>query len=51
MCIRDSAYLEESLRRFPDGAEQQRLALAAGFSSARHRSLVTGQMGALLLQA
>ena len=45
------AYLEESLRRFPDGAEQQRLALDAGFSSARHRSLVAGQMGALLLQA
>jgi demethylmenaquinone methyltransferase/2-methoxy-6-polyprenyl-1,4-benzoquinol methylase len=45
------AYLEESLRNFPDGGEQERMALTAGFAVARHRSLVAGQMGLLLLQA
>ena len=45
------AYLEESLRCFPDGRAQERLALDAGFASARHRSLMAGQMGALLLWA
>jgi demethylmenaquinone methyltransferase/2-methoxy-6-polyprenyl-1,4-benzoquinol methylase len=43
------AYLEDSLRRFPTGAEQEALALAAGFSSARHRLLAGGQMGLLQL--
>ena len=45
------AYLEESLRSFPIGQEQECLALDAGFSTARHRVLMAGQMGALLLQA
>ena len=45
------AYLEESLRSFPKGQVQERLARDAGFSSARHRVLMAGQMGALLLQA
>ena len=45
------AYLEESLRSFPNGQVQERLALDAGFSTARHRELMAGQMGALLLQA
>ncbi len=45
------AYLEESLRNFPDGGEQERMAMTAGFAVARHRSLVAGQMGLLLLQA
>ena len=43
------AYLEDSLSRFPTGAEQEALALAAGFSSARHRLLAGGQMGLLQL--
>ena len=45
------SYLEDSLKAFPDGREQESLALAAGFSKARHRSIVAGQMGLLLLQA
>jgi len=49
--LRDEyAYLEESLKRFPDGAEQERMALAAGFKTATHRPLVAGQMGLLLLK-
>ncbi|MGE4582476.1 MAG: class I SAM-dependent methyltransferase, partial [Synechococcus sp.] len=43
------AYLEQSLKRFPDGAAQEMLALEAGFQTARHRQLVAGQMGLLLL--
>jgi len=45
------AYLEDSLSRFPCGAEQERLARAAGFSQARHRLLAAGQMGLLQLMA
>jgi len=45
------AYLERSLERFPTGSEQQELALAAGFSHARHRLLAGGQMGLLQLRA
>ena len=45
------AYLEESLRRLPTGAEQERLSCAAGFASARHRLLAGGQMGLLELVA
>jgi ubiquinone/menaquinone biosynthesis methyltransferase len=45
------AYLEESLRRFPTGPEQERLARTAGFSMARHRLLAAGQMGLLELVA
>ena len=44
------AYLEQSLKRFPDGAAQERLASSAGFQTARHCQLVAGQMGLLLLQ-
>jgi demethylphylloquinol methyltransferase len=44
------AYLEASLRRFPDGAAQEQLALEAGFRVARHRALAGGQMGLLLLE-
>ena len=43
------AYLERSLERFPTGAQQEQLALAAGFSQARHRLLAAGQMGLLQL--
>ena len=43
------AYLEDSLARFPTGAEQRQLALAAGFAHAEHRPLAGGQMGLLEL--
>ena len=50
--IRDQyAYLEQSLERFPSGREQERLALAAGFTTARHRPLAVAQMGLLQLIA
>ncbi|MEB3335481.1 MAG: bifunctional demethylmenaquinone methyltransferase/2-methoxy-6-polyprenyl-1,4-benzoquinol methylase UbiE [Cyanobacteriota bacterium] len=45
------AYLEESLRRFPTGREQEQLALEAGFSLARHRPEALGLMGRLDLLA
>ena len=45
------AYLEDSLRRFPTGPEQEDLARQAGFSAARHRLLAGGQMGLLQLVA
>ena len=49
--LRDQyAYLEQSLKRFPDGSSQVRLALESGFSAARHRSLMSGQMGVLVLE-
>jgi demethylmenaquinone methyltransferase/2-methoxy-6-polyprenyl-1,4-benzoquinol methylase len=44
------AYLEDSLKRFATGAEQEAMAMDVGFRSARHRSLVAGQMGVLLLE-
>ena len=45
------AYLEDSLRRFPTGPEQEQLARQAGFSLARHQRLAGGQMGLLQLLA
>jgi len=45
------AYLEESLKRFPTGPEQQQLARRAGFSAVRHRPLAGGLMGLLELVA
>ena len=45
------AYLETSLQRFPNGAEQERLAIEAGFSQAQHRSISGQQMGILLIDA
>lgn len=45
------AYLEESLRRFPTGPEQERLAREAGFAQARHRPVALGLMGRLDLVA
>jgi len=45
------AYIEASLERFPTGAEQQRLALRAGFQMARHDPLAAGLMGLLCLTA
>lgn len=43
------AYLETSVEQFLTGAEQERQAVAAGFTAAQHRRLVGGQMGVLLL--
>jgi ubiquinone/menaquinone biosynthesis C-methylase UbiE len=45
------AYLEDSLARFPTGPQQERLAIEAGFSHARHQLLAGGQMGLLQLIA
>lgn len=45
------AYLEASLQLFPTGPEQERLARAAGFASARHVPLALGTMGRLELVA
>ena len=43
------AYLETSVEQFLTGSEQERQAVAAGFTAAQHRRLVGGQMGVLLL--
>ena len=43
------AYLEASLKRFATGAEQESMARKAGFRSAKHRAVMAGQMGMLLL--
>ena len=45
------SYLEDSLKRFATGPEQEAMALEAGFQKARHRPLVAGQMGLLLLES
>jgi len=45
------AYLEASLKTFPDGPSQETFALKAGFQEAVHRPLVAQQMGVLLLKA
>jgi demethylphylloquinol methyltransferase len=43
------AYLNPSLDRFPTGAEQVQLGLAAGFSYATHYPIASGMMGVLVL--
>ncbi len=43
------AYLNPSLDRFPTGAEQVQLGLAAGFSHATHYPIASGMMGVLVL--
>ena len=43
------AYLETSVEQFLTGEQQERQAVAAGFTAAQHRGLVGGQMGVLLL--
>ncbi|MFN9644296.1 MAG: bifunctional demethylmenaquinone methyltransferase/2-methoxy-6-polyprenyl-1,4-benzoquinol methylase UbiE [Cyanobacteriota bacterium] len=45
------AWLEESLRRFPTGPQQEALARAAGFSRAVHQPVALGLMGRLDLVA
>jgi demethylphylloquinol methyltransferase len=42
------AYLRPSIKRFPTGREQEALALAAGFASARHHAVGFGLMGCLV---
>jgi len=43
-------YLEESLKLFPQGHEQESLAIKVGFLEAKHQALGFGQMGTLLLR-
>lgn len=43
------AYLNPSLDRFPNGTEQIKLGLAAGFSRATHYPIAGGMMGVLVL--
>jgi demethylmenaquinone methyltransferase/2-methoxy-6-polyprenyl-1,4-benzoquinol methylase len=43
------AYITPSLAKFPMGAEQVKLAMAVGFSSATHYPLMGGMMGILVL--
>ena len=43
------AYLNPSLDRFPNGTEQIKLGLAAGFSRATHYPIAAGMMGILVL--
>ena len=43
-------YLRPSIKAFPRGAEQERLALAAGFQSATHYEISFGLMGCLVAQ-
>ena len=44
-------YLEESLKKFPEGSLQVLMAKEVGFSQANHKSLAAGLMGALLLKS
>eukprot|EP00879_Flechtneria_rotunda_P025012 GHRR01026541.1.p3 GENE.GHRR01026541.1~~GHRR01026541.1.p3 ORF type:complete len:112 (+),score=49.16 GHRR01026541.1:649-984(+) len=41
-------YLRPSIKRFPAGREQEKLALAAGFSKAVHYEIGFGMMGVLV---
>ncbi|KGG12966.1 MULTISPECIES: bifunctional demethylmenaquinone methyltransferase/2-methoxy-6-polyprenyl-1,4-benzoquinol methylase UbiE [Prochlorococcus] len=43
------SYLEESLKNFPNGSEQEKIALNLGFQKASYRVIAGGQMGILLL--
>lgn len=43
-------YIAPSLAKFPVGKEQERLALAAGFSKATHYAIAGGMMGILVLR-
>lgn len=42
------AYLRPSIKAFPTGAQQEQLALEAGFSSAKHYEIAFGLMGVLV---
>lgn len=41
-------YLRPSIKRFPTGVEQEAMALAAGFGSAKHHDVSFGLMGCLV---
>lgn len=43
------AYLRPSIKRFPTGREQERLAREAGFAAARHYPVGFGMMGCLVV--
>ena len=43
-------YLKDSLRNFPDGPSQEKLAKEAGFLEAKHQKIAGGQMGILILK-
>ncbi len=45
------AYLEESLKNFPEGSSQKEMAMKLGFDKARYKLIAGGQMGILLLTA
>lgn len=45
------AYIDPSLDRFPSGEEQRRIALQAGFASAKFYPLAWGMMGVLVIEA
>ncbi len=45
------SYLEESLKIFPDGEAQKKLAIKSGFSETSYKTIAMGQMGILLLKA
>ena len=44
------AYLRPSIKMFPTGPEQEAMAIAAGFTDARHTELAFGLMGLLVCQ-
>lgn len=48
--MEEYAYIADSLERFPNGKEQVKLALQAGFTSAIHYPLIGGMMGVLVLK-
>lgn len=48
--LRDEyAYLRPSIKNFPSGREQERLALSAGFAAAKHYEISFGLMGILVV--
>ena len=44
-------YLEDSIKKFPSGVEQEYLAQKAGFTQACYQPIAYGQMGILILKA
>ncbi len=43
------SYLEESLKTFPVGSVQEKMAMKVGFHKAKYKTIAAGQMGILLL--
>ena len=50
MCIRDSSYLEKSIKNFPKGAELILIAKRVGFKKVEYRTIFFNQMGILILE-